>query len=100
MDGQIPEEIKEDRYHKLMAAQAAISEENDQKAIGMETEALVEELIETEDGLIQAKGRTIFQAPEVDGNVYIDNPGDAAPGDFIKIRITDGYAYDLIAERI
>lgn len=100
MDGQIPEEIKEERYHRLMAAQAAISEENDQNAVGRETEALVEELIETGDGHVQAKGRTVFQAPEVDGNVYVDHPGDAKPGDFIRVRITDGYAYDLIAERI
>lgn len=100
MDGQVPEEVKEDRYHRLMAAQAAISEENDQKAIGLVTEALVEEIIDTGDGHLQAKGRTSFQAPEVDGNVYIDNPGDLAPGDFVKVRITDGYAYDLIAERV
>ncbi len=100
MDGQVPEEVKEERYHRLMAAQAAISEENDQNAIGRETEVLVEELIETDDGHVQAKGRTVFQAPEVDGNVYVDHPGDAGPGDFIRVRITDGYAYDLIAERI
>lgn len=100
MEDQVPEEVKEERYHRLMAAQAAISEENDRNAVGRETEALVEELIETEDGHRQARGRTAFQAPEVDGNVYIDHPGDARPGDFIKVRITDGYAYDLIAERI
>lgn len=100
MDGQIPEEIKEERYHTLMAAQAAVSEENDQNAIGLVTEALVEEIIENDDGTVQAKGRTSFQAPEVDGEVYIDDPGDAAPGDFITVRITDGYAYDLIAERV
>ena len=45
-------------------------------------------------------GRTAFQAPEVDGSVYIDNPGDLKPGDFVKVKIVDGYAYDLIAERI
>lgn len=100
MDGQIPEEVKEDRYHLLMATQAEISEENGQALIGRETEALVEEILETEDGHIQAKGRTMFQAPEVDGNVYIDDPGSAEPGDFLRVRITDAYAYDLIAERI
>ena len=39
-----------------------------------------------------------YQAPEVDGNVYIDNPGDLKPGDFVNVHIIDGYAYDLIAE--
>ena len=51
------------------------------------------------DGLV-AKGRAEFQAPEVDGNVYIEKPGDLKPGDFCKVRIVDGYAYDLIANRI
>ena len=61
---------------------------------------LVEELVDDGEGHTQAKGRTAFQAPEVDGSVYIDNPGDLKPGDFVKVKIVDGYAYDLIAERI
>lgn len=100
MEEQIPEEVKEGRYDTLMATQAGISEENDRALIGREAEALVEELIHTEDGHVQAKGRMSFQAPEVDGCIYIDNPGDAKPGDFIQVRVTDGYAYDLIGERI
>ena len=100
MTDQVPEEVKENRYHELMAIQAAISEENNEDLIGRETEALVEELVDDGEGHMQAKGRTAFQAPEVDGNVYIDNPGDLKPGDFVKVKITDGYAYDLIAERV
>lgn len=100
MNDQIPEEVKENRYHELMAVQAAISEENNENLTGLETEALVEELVDDGEGHVQAKGRTSFQAPEVDGNVYIDNPGNVKPGDFLKVRIVDGYAYDLIAERI
>lgn len=41
-----------------------------------------------------------FQAPEVDGNVYIDQPDDLHPGDFVNVKIVDGYAYDLIGEKI
>ena len=100
MDNQIDEETKEERYHLLMATQAEVSEENDQKLIGTEAEVLVEDIVENEDGTMQAVGRTSFQAPEVDGEIYVDNPGDAKVGDFIRVRITDGYAYDLIGERI
>lgn len=99
MENQVPEEIKEDRYHQLMSIQAAISEENNTAYIGKTAEALIEEVTE-EGNHLMVKGRTSFQAPEVDGSVYIENPGTAVPGDFIKIRITDGYAYDLVAERI
>ena len=98
MTDQIDEEVKEDRYHQLMAIQAGISEENNERLIDTDAEVLVEEIIEDGEGHRQAKGRTSYQAPEVDGNVYIDNPGDLKPGDFVNVHIIDGYAYDLIAE--
>ncbi len=98
MTDQIDEEVKEDRYHQLMAIQAGISEENNGNLIDTYAEVLVEEILEDGEGHKQAKGRTSYQAPEVDGNVYIDNPEGLAPGDFVKVHIVDGYAYDLIGE--
>lgn len=100
MPNQVPESIKEERYHKLMAIQAKISEENDCALIGTTTEVLIEEILKDKKGFVQAKGRAIFQAPEVDGNIYVEGSKDILPGDFIKVRITDGYAYDLIGEKI
>lgn len=100
MPNQVPESVKEERYHKLMAIQAKISEENDRALIGTTTEVLIEEILKDKKGFVQAKGRAIFQAPEVDGNIYVEGSKDILPGDFIKVRITDGYAYDLIGERI
>ena len=100
MTDQVSEEVKENRYHELMAIQAGISEENNENLIDTETEVLVEELVDDGEGRMQAKGRAAFQAPEVDGNVYIDDPENLKPGDFIKVKIVDGYAYDLIAEKI
>ena len=98
MTDQIDEEVKEDRYHQLMAIQAGISEENNGNLIDTYAEVLVEEIMEDGEGHKQAKGRTSYQAPEVDGNVYIDNPEGLKPGDFVKVHIVDGYAYDLIGE--
>lgn len=100
MPNQVPESIKEERYHKLMAIQAKISEENDRALIGTTTEVLIEEILKDKKGFVQAKGRAIFQAPEVDGSIYVEGSKDILPGDFIKVRITDGYAYDLIGEKI
>lgn len=100
MPNQVPESIKEERYYKLMAIQAKISEENDRALIGTTTEVLIEEILKDKKGFVQAKGRAIFQAPEVDGNIYVEGSKDILPGDFIKVRITDGYAYDLIGEKI
>lgn len=100
MADQVDEDVKEERYHELMSVQASISEQNNIHLIGTETEVLVEELIEDGEGNVQAKGRAFFQAPEVDGNTYIENGSGLKPGDFVKVRIVDGYAYDLIAEKI
>lgn len=100
MPNQVPESVKEERYHKLMAIQAKISEENDHALIGTTTEVLIEEILKDKKGFVQAKGRAIFQAPEVDGNIYVEGSKDILPGDFVKVRITDGYAYDLIGEKI
>ena len=97
---QVEEEVKQNRYHELMSIQAKISEENNEQLIGTKTEVLVEEIITDEKGYIQAKGRAKFQAPEVDGNAYIDNPKNLKPGDFVNVEIVDGYAYDLIAREI
>ena len=100
MADQVDEDVKEERYHELMSVQASISEQNNIHLIGTETEVLVEEPIEDGEGNVQAKGRAFFQAPEVDGNTYIENGSGLKPGDFVKVRIVDGYAYDLIAEKI
>ena len=41
------------------------------------------------------QGRAYFQAPEIDGVVYI-NEGTAAPGDFARVRVTEAHDYDLV----
>lgn len=100
MTDQIDEETKERRYDELMSLQAAISEQNNIDLIGTETEVLIEDVVCDENGMYQARGRAEFQAPEVDGKVYIDNAEHLKAGDFVKARIIEGYAYDLIAELI
>ncbi|MDY6084305.1 MAG: 30S ribosomal protein S12 methylthiotransferase RimO [Dialister sp.] len=100
MQDQVSEEVKQERYHKLMALQAAVSEKNNEALVGTTAEVLVEEIFADDKGQIRAKGRASFQAPEVDGNVYVDDPGDVHPGDFIMVKLTAGYAYDLVGERI
>lgn len=100
MPDQVEEDVKQNRYHELMSIQAKISEENNEKLIGTETEVLVEEIITDDKGRMKAKGRGKFQAPEVDGNIYIEDPKNLSPGDFVNVEIIDGYAYDLIAKEI
>ena len=71
-EDQVPEEVKEERYHVLMSIQAAISEENNRDLEGTVDYAMVEEIEDGENGTLLAKGRLKPQAPDVDGNMYIE----------------------------
>ena len=99
MDGQIPEEIKEERYHQLMAIQAKVSEIRNQELEGSVHTMLVEK-VEQEKGVTQAVGRIEIQAPDVDGLTYLEDAEGVQPGDMIQVRIAQGFAYDLVAERL
>ena len=93
---QIPEEVKADRYDDLMAVQAAISQEINQAAEGNSYEAIVE-AHDAEDPSL-AHGRTSREAPDIDGTVYIENAAGIAVGEFVNIRILQGFCYDRMAE--
>ncbi|KMO86712.1 ribosomal protein S12 methylthiotransferase [Megasphaera cerevisiae DSM 20462] len=97
MSEQIPEEVKEERYHTLMAIQAKVSEQRNQELEGSLHTFLVEKITE-EDGVRQAAGRIEVQAPEVDGLTYLEDAGSLQPGDMVPVRIAQGFAYDLVAE--
>ena len=99
MADQVPEEIKEERYHILMSIQAKVSEERNQEMEGTIHPFLVER-IEEEAGRRQAVGRIDVQAPDVDGLTYLEDAGTAVPGDMLPVRISQGFAYDLVAERL
>ena len=98
MDNQVPEEVKEERYHQLMAIQAKVSEHRNQELEGSLHTMLVER-VEEEQCVCQAVGRIEIQAPDVDGLTYLENAEGVQPGDMITVRISQGFAYDLVAER-
>jgi ribosomal protein S12 methylthiotransferase len=97
-DAQVPEEVKEERYNDLMAVQAGISEEINRASEGREYEALLEGHDEEDPTL--GYGRTEREAPDIDGTVYIENAGDIAVGEFVPVRILQGFCYDRMAEVI
>ena len=99
MSNQIPEEVKEERYHTLMAIQAKVSEHRNQELEGTLHTMLVEKVTE-EDCVRQAVGRIEIQAPDVDGLTYLENADGVEAGDMIPVRIDQGFAYDLVAEQV
>ena len=102
-EDQVPEEIKQERRDKLMRLQQQISLEKNQEHIGKKMHVLLEHIQELEDGGMQLVTRSFRDAPEIDGQVYIDlNQDDItpAPGSFIEVEIIDCDEYDLFAKLV
>ena len=98
MANQVSEEVMQERYHDLMSLQCKISEEVNQALEGKELEVLVEGRDEEQPDI--ACGRSYREAPEVDGQVYIEGDADSQPGDIVRVRIVQGFTYDIVGERI
>ncbi len=97
MPNQVPEDVMQERYHDLMSLQCKISEEMNQALEGKTIEVLVEGRDEEQPNI--AYGRSYREAPEVDGQVYIENDTDSQPGDMVRVRIVQGFTYDIVGER-
>lgn len=89
----VPKAVKEERIAALMDLQKGISEERNQALVG-ETVRIVVDRIEGD----QAVGRTSWDAPEIDQEVYIRNGGGLEVGNFYDVRVVDALEYDLLAE--
>lgn len=98
MPNQIPEETKQERYHELMSLQALISEENEQAREGKTIEVVVEGF-DSEDATI-AIGRSTWEAPDIDGKIYIENGTGLQVGDFVKVKISQGFTYEAVGEQV
>lgn len=92
---QCPEDVKEERKEKLMALQSEISLAANRKLIGTIQPVLVEGVSRESELLLEA--RTRFQAPEIDGCVYITS-GESVPGAIVEVKITEAHHYDLVGE--
>lgn len=92
---QCSEEVKIARKDELMRVQAEISLELNQRKVGTVEPVLVEGLSRESDLLLE--GRTRYQAPEIDGVVYI-NAGNCEVGEIVEVQITEAHPYDLVGE--
>ena len=97
MDGQISDEIKENRRDELMAFQQSLRFENDEKLIGRLMDVLVEGR-DVESGVYV--GRTYRDAPDVDGLIFFESQNDYMSGAFVRVRITGTNDYDLMGEEV
>ncbi|WP_273718401.1 MULTISPECIES: 30S ribosomal protein S12 methylthiotransferase RimO [Bartonella] len=86
----IPEDVKENRWHRFMAKQQQISTHLLKKKIGKRLQVLIDE----SQGKV-AKGRSQYDAPEIDGVVHISSRRPLRIGEFVTVKIEQSDAYDL-----
>jgi ribosomal protein S12 methylthiotransferase len=89
----VPAEVKEERRAEIMSLQGGLSLELNRSRLGERVEVLVEGTHPDTDLLL--RGRTARQAPEIDGQVII-NDGTAEAGAFVTVEVTEAHPYDLV----
>lgn len=97
MKDQISEEVREERQAELMQLQQEIAFENAEALKGKELTVMIEGFAAEENVYV---GRTYMDAPGVDGLVFVQTGENFVSGDFVKVRVTGAYEYDLIGEVI
>ena len=96
MDHKVTPRTMNKRYNELLEIQKEIALEYNESRIGQTLEVLVEEY---DEEILMFKTRSYAEAPDdADGYIYV--PGDLQVGDYVKIKITATYDYDLIGEII
>ncbi|GKX53824.1 30S ribosomal protein S12 methylthiotransferase RimO [Budvicia aquatica] len=90
LDDQVPEDIKEQRFHRFMQLQQQISAQRLQDKIGLTYPVIIDEV--DEEGAI---GRSMADAPEIDGVVYLNGETSLKTGDIVQVRIENADEYDL-----
>jgi ribosomal protein S12 methylthiotransferase len=92
MEGQVPAEVKQARFDRVMSLQQTIARELQESLVGKRIEVLVEGPSEETEHLLV--GRSSQQAPEIDGVTYVTD-GVAYPGEIVTVEITQAHDYDL-----
>lgn len=93
LPGAVPEAIKQQRWERFMEAQQAISTVRLQNKVGRTLPVLIDEV--DEEGAI---GRSTADAPEIDGNVFLNGEQTLQPGDLVNVTIEQSDEYDLWGE--
>jgi ribosomal protein S12 methylthiotransferase len=91
LPGAVPEAVKDERWHRFMAAQTAISARRLEMKVGRDIDVLID-AVDDEGG---ATGRSKYDAPEIDGEVHLRDAGGIAVGDIVRVRVEESDEADL-----
>ncbi len=89
----VPDEVKAERWHRFMAAQQEVSAEVTAARVGKTIDVIIDEV--DDEGAI---GRSKWDAPEIDGSVFLNGATGVQPGDIVRARVTNADEYDVWAE--
>lgn len=95
LEGIVPDEVKRERFERLMEVAQDVSTAQLAKKVGRTIEVLVDD-VQPEHN--RAIARSKWDAPDIDGTVIIDNATGIKPGDMVEVTVTDSDEYDLFAE--
>lgn len=95
LKGHLSDNVKEERYEKIMETQQKVSSNRNQKMVGKELECMIEDT--TEDGEYYI-ARSYMDVPNEDGVEFIKNNKEHNIGDFVKAKVVSSMEYDLILE--
>jgi ribosomal protein S12 methylthiotransferase len=96
LEDHVPEDEKQERWERFMNVQTQIAAEKAQAKIGQVIEILIDEVGEPdEDGNVGADGRSMADAPEIDGTVFLRDVQGLKQGDIVKVMIEEAEDYDL-----
>jgi ribosomal protein S12 methylthiotransferase len=92
LPGHVPEEVKEERYARVMELTARISAEKLAAKVGQSIDIIID-AVDAETG--GATGRSKADAPEIDGEVHLRDAGHLVAGDFATVLIEEADEHDL-----
>jgi ribosomal protein S12 methylthiotransferase len=90
MGAPVPDEVKEQRWHRFMQTQQRISARKLRRKIGTRQKVIIDEV-----GPTVAKGRSMADAPEIDGAVYLASRRPLRVGEIATVKIERADEYDL-----
>jgi len=94
LEGVVPDEVKEERFAQLMEVAQNVSFGQLQKKVGRTIDVIVDDVVPEQNRVI---ARSKWDAPEIDGQVIVDNAGGIKIGDIVSVTVTDNDEYDLFA---
>ncbi len=94
LPGAVPDEVKEERWHRFMQVAKEVSAARLAEMVGRDIDVIVDE-VDEEGALCRSK----WDAPEIDGSVFLNGDTALKAGDIVTARVTHADEYDLWAER-